>query len=196
MSPTRLLIFSIILGFPALSQAVVYETAAGELYHRFGQRPPEEQTIPFSTLVLAAKADIDSISFHQSNEFDCGKRLACERDEGSNHLWLLLRFKDNSVARVELLGVEKRRVDFLYNHSRLESAVTARVITHGPDREPILVRTFASNSPRRPTVQNPELIAKVLGFYSVRVYSGKSKRLSRENHTMVTTAIDVQSVAK
>ena len=195
MVPRRIAIFTLTLCLFGQAATVVYETAAGELYHRFGRRPVEEQSIPFSTLVMAAQADIDSISFHQSNEFDCSsKGLDCVRDENSIHFWVNLRFKDNSVARIELFNVEKRRIDFLYNHSRLEAVVTTRVISHGPQREPILVRTYASNQPRRPTIQSAELLAKVLGFYPIRVYSGKSKRLSRENHTMVTTAIDAQSV--
>lgn len=174
----------------------VYDTSAGELYHQFGRRPVDQAVIQLSTLLLFNKNDVQSIAFNQADSFDCNKNGDCLRDENSRHLWILVRFKDNSVARIELLNVERKRIDYLYRHSSVETMVTARVIIHGPEKDPILVRTYASNRPRRPTIQDPVLLAKVLGFYPVRVYSGQTKRLSRENHTMVTTAIAARSATQ
>lgn len=176
------------------STAVVSDTTAGQLYHLYGDRPFEEQPIPLATLTLSFKEDLDSISLHQSETTLCSTSSGCIRDPESRKLWLIYRFKDNSQAIVRLTDVEKRRIEFLYQRAKPSVEATTRVLTHGRGQRPILVKTFPDSRPSYPTVSDPRLISKVLGFYIVRVFASETKRLSKTSDISVTTLIEAESV--
>lgn len=172
----------------------VSETTAGYLYRLFGQRPFEEQPIPLATLTVTAKHDVESIGIFQGESLNCPG--GCPRNPESDRLWLLIRFKDNSQARIELTVVERDRIEFLYSKSAPEAVVRSRVVTFGPHREPVLVKTFEQTPSQFQRLQDPKWVAETIGFQLIRVYSSQSKRLSREVGMMVTTGIRAESVRR
>ena len=170
-----------------------YDTVAGNLFARFGPSRNSDQTFPLSTIILAVRSDIETITFRQGDEFECKVVGNCRHETQSRTLWLVLRFKDNSQAKVRLEDIDSRRIDFMYSHSLTENTTTTRIVTHGPDKEPILVRTFSGNPPQYQTIRDSEIVSLVLGIYFVRISGHFSKRLTKESNTLITTSLDIES---
>lgn len=182
------------VGLAAAANSITYDTTAGELYARFGRRPFEEQPIPLATFLLSAKSDIQAIHFHQGENPNCLTYTQCERNPASKHLWIWLRFKDNSQARIELKDIEKQRIDYLYELASIESVAVTKVITYGASREPLLVKLNTTAGITLPTLRNPSPIADTIGYQLIRIYESQYKPLSREIDVMVTTTIRGESI--
>lgn len=186
------LLLSILMTVALAQEISVSETTAGLLYRLYGERPFDEQPIPLSTLTVTAKNEISSVGILQADSLIC--KGPCTRNAGSDRLWLRIRFKDNSLATLELSGIETARIEHLYSKSKPEPTIRNRVVTHGAQREPVLVRTTEPGNSSFQSLGNPTDLAEILGFHLIRVYASQSRKLSREIGTMVTTGIRAESV--